>query len=226
MDNRKQEKDMLSRIRAIVKDVTREKKRAAMRQRQPHASEEMGASLETGPIDSSIRPPQLLVPGARFDELPNRHQSEHRLIDGPPSNVKPKEIPPYISQNEPMLLMHYLDKVFPCQFQFYQHSVEDGGRGWLLSLLLETKPFHHAACSLAAYHRQTLYSLRGIRANPYFTSEAMGEQYDVAITELRKYLDLRVSGGVDRSLAEDVQMFCCTLLFVSLEVSFTPDTRG
>lgn len=35
----------------------------------------------------------------------------------------------------------------------YRPSIADGGRGWLLSLLLQTKPLYHASLALAAYHR-------------------------------------------------------------------------
>ncbi|KAG0653037.1 Pestheic acid cluster transcriptional regulator 3 [Hyphodiscus hymeniophilus] len=48
------------------------------------------------------------------------------------------------------LLMHYLDVVFPGQFPFYNPSSSDGGRGWLLLIILRTKPLYHAALSMAA----------------------------------------------------------------------------
>lgn len=38
----------------------------------------------------------------------------------------------------------------------YSPSIAEGGRGWLLSLLLTTKPLLHAALALSSYHRGTM----------------------------------------------------------------------
>ena len=52
--------------------------------------------------------------------------------------------------------MYFLDTVFPLQYPMYNPGIQQGGRGWLLALLLKTKPLYHAALALAAYHRQTV----------------------------------------------------------------------
>lgn len=52
--------------------------------------------------------------------------------------------------------MHFLDDVFPLQYPIYKPKVREGGRGWLLTLLLDTKPLYHAALALSAYHRRTI----------------------------------------------------------------------
>lgn len=52
-----------------------------------------------------------------------------------------------------MLLMHFLDHVIPAQYPLYHPQPLDGGRGWLLSLLLHTKPLYHGALALSSYHR-------------------------------------------------------------------------
>lgn len=55
--------------------------------------------------------------------------------------------------------MHFIDTVFPLQYPMYRPTVFEGGRGWLLSLLLRTKPLYHASLALSAYHRgAVLYS--------------------------------------------------------------------
>lgn len=38
----------------------------------------------------------------------------------------------------------------------YNPRILEGGRGWLLALLLSTKPLYHAALALSAYHRRTI----------------------------------------------------------------------
>lgn len=50
--------------------------------------------------------------------------------------------------------MHYLDNVFPLQFPMYKPSVLEGGRGWLMALLLKMKPLYHATLALSSYHRR------------------------------------------------------------------------
>ena len=52
------------------------------------------------------------------------------------------------------LLMHFLDEVFPLQYPLYQPHIFEGGRGWLLALLLRTKPLYYAALALSSYHRR------------------------------------------------------------------------
>lgn len=52
-----------------------------------------------------------------------------------------------------MLLMHFLDQVVPAQYPLYRPQPLDGGRGWLLSLLLRSKSLYHGALALSSYHR-------------------------------------------------------------------------
>jgi hypothetical protein len=65
-----------------------------------------------------------------------------------------------IPPDESDLLMNFLDNVFPLQYPMYQPmyqpGIMNGGRGWLLSMLLLTKPFYHAALTMSAYHRRTI----------------------------------------------------------------------
>ena len=52
------------------------------------------------------------------------------------------------------LLMHYLDEVFHLQYPMYKPHIFEGGRGWLLALLLRTKPLYHASLAISSYHRR------------------------------------------------------------------------
>lgn len=60
-----------------------------------------------------------------------------------------------MSADDYVLLMYFLDTVFPLQYPMYKPGILEGGRGWLLSLLLRTKPLYHAALAFGAYHRRT-----------------------------------------------------------------------
>ncbi len=59
-----------------------------------------------------------------------------------------------ISAEESVLLMHFLDTVFPLQYPMYKPEIFVGGRGWLLALLFRTKPLYHVALALSLYHRR------------------------------------------------------------------------
>jgi hypothetical protein len=63
--------------------------------------------------------------------------------------------------NDIALLMHYLDHVFPLLFPMYE---PEGGRSWLLALLLKSKPFYHAALTLSACVRRDDVSTQSSRA--------------------------------------------------------------
>ena len=52
--------------------------------------------------------------------------------------------------------MNFLDNVFTLQYPMYKPGVLDGGRGWLLTLLLRVEPYYHAALALSAYHRRSV----------------------------------------------------------------------
>jgi hypothetical protein len=222
MDGGPKEKDSLVAIQETVKRVTSQKKRAAMQQRRQRPTEQGTVSidlLDSPSINAQAYHQLSPTKSPSLQEDSHLQPNNPLLIDGPPLGLTPENTAAYIAQNESVLLMHYLDYVFPCQFRFYQPSLEDGGRGWLLSLLMQTKPLYHAACSLAAYHRQVKYCLDGGMKKGCFTTEALHLQYDVAITELRRYLEVLVSSDRERTLAEDVQLLCSIVLLISIEVS-------
>lgn len=62
-------------------------------------------------------------------------------------------LPFAFTSEEAILLMHFIDNVFPLQYPVYKPSIAEGGRGWVISLLLRTKPLYHACLALASYHR-------------------------------------------------------------------------
>lgn len=223
MDDGPKEKQRLGHIREIVKETTRQKKRVAMLQRQIKALPlEDQVLVRPGQLDLQVPLPSTLdVPRPISQAEADRVNSLPKLIDGPPAGLQPGNAASYVAQNETVLLMHYLDHVFPLQFRFYESSLEEGGRGWLLTLLLECKPLYHAACSLAAYHRQVTYCLREGMMKPCFTGEALNGQYDKAISELRRFLENLVLSDRERSLSEELRLLCSIVIFISIEVSIS-----
>ncbi|KAH8668653.1 fungal-specific transcription factor domain-containing protein, partial [Xylariales sp. PMI_506] len=154
MDGGDQERSMAENFKQIVKTTSR-KKRPIVHVR-------------------NSTPRQPLLKPARPKSSPMRYSpdSEHSTSAGVPSSY-PVNSTNQIKDDSPsencgcassghtfamlpaesILLMHFLDNVFPLQYPAYQPEVVHGGRGWLLQLLLQTKPLYHAALALSAYHR-------------------------------------------------------------------------
>lgn len=118
------------------------------------------------------------------------------------------------------LLMHFLDYTFPQQFPMYQPRFPDGGRGWLLTLLLHTAPLYHAALALGAYHRLLT---NFIMAPPTCRSAALEKQADHLEKCLRnvqkamREMDRFVSGS--RELEIGTAMSVVQLVFHEVSTS-------
>lgn len=78
-----------------------------------------------------------------------------------------------------------------------------------------TKPLYYAACSLAAFHRQLKYCLQGGMKKGCFQIEALQTQYGVAITELRRYLEVLITSNRERTLTEEVELLCSIVFLTS-----------
>jgi hypothetical protein len=61
-----------------------------------------------------------------------------------------------ISAEESALLMMFLDCVFPLQYPMYTPGTVEGGRGWLLTALLQTGALYHASLAFSTYHRRMI----------------------------------------------------------------------
>ncbi|EMR88402.1 hypothetical protein ACHAQE_002699 [Botrytis cinerea] len=118
---------------------------------------------------------------------------------------------------EATLLMHYLDVVFPLQFRFYRPSVSEGGRGWLLSILLHTKPLYHAALSLSAYHQSAMYSGNGSNASDNILVD-LQRHHSLALVGLRQHIDrLSLEIGMG-NVNTKVEILACMICLISFEI--------
>lgn len=91
--------------------------------------------------------------------------------------------------------MHFLDAVFPLQYPMYEPGTSEGGRGWLLALLLRTKPLYHAALALSAYHRRTMIPAK--RSHPFRTA---------ALNEQEKHLEICIA--MLKEASQSSQNYC------------------
>ncbi|TGO36240.1 hypothetical protein BHYA_0131g00180 [Botrytis hyacinthi] len=118
---------------------------------------------------------------------------------------------------EANLLMHYLDIVFPLQFRFYRPLASEGGRGWLLSILLHTRPLYHAALSLSAYHQSAMYSGNKSKTSDNI-HEDLQKHHCLALVGLRQHIDrLSLEIGLGRTKTK-VEILACMICLISFEV--------
>jgi hypothetical protein len=102
--------------------------------------------------------------------------------------------PKVLADHRVRLLMHFLDYVFPMEFSFYKPSIFEGGRGWLLSLLIRTKPLYHAALSVSAYHHSALYTARNLKCKMQTWNE-LQIHHTLALKELHEAMQEIDRGG-------------------------------
>ncbi|KAF2692227.1 hypothetical protein K458DRAFT_285803 [Lentithecium fluviatile CBS 122367] len=140
MDNGDAEKRTADSIKQIVKFTSRRKTGVRVPVRI--------SALKLAPMSSASAP-----------ATKSTHDSEASRITTPPSDYKFLQNSRSAAE-ESILLMHFLDKVFPLQYPMYQPDIFEGGRGWLLALLLRTKPLYYAALALSSYHRRMLICQR------------------------------------------------------------------
>ncbi|KAL4965936.1 transcription factor domain-containing protein [Aspergillus stella-maris] len=91
-----------------------------------------------------------------------------------------------LSTEEATLLMHFLDEVFPLQYPVYKPDTMMGGRGWLLYLLLRTKPLYHAVLALSSYHRLIIGSARLSARCRAFSAVRQEEQLQICLEEVQR----------------------------------------
>lgn len=229
MDGGTAEKAELSRIKDGVKENKRRKRKSQARVRL------MTVEADTIPTSSMIEDEDYQVYPDMQDQCcePERSSSalhQQSQISTPlgPSQyasiiVTPITEPSHFQfgyHREAELLMHYLDYVFALQFRFHKPSVHNGGRGWLLWLLTETKPLYHAALSLGALHQHSLLD-RNIRGQRYHdTLNELNEHHNRALQELQIFLQSNYddSTAADLGRKRRLQILACGVELISFEV--------
>ncbi|KAK0774164.1 hypothetical protein LTR75_016941 [Friedmanniomyces endolithicus] len=134
---------------------------------------------------------------------------------------------PEYDDSQATLLMHYFDVVFPSQFPFYNPSSSEDGRGWLLLLILRTKPLYHAALSMAAYHEQ-------LQNRDTFVSRTcktcavatLRNHRFLAVKELRSHLDSFRQEERAQSFEGNIEVLACIVFLILLESSQLAEVEG
>jgi C6 transcription factor Pro1 len=83
-------------------------------------------------------------------------------------------------------MMHFLDDIFPLQYPVYKPGVLEGGRGWLLPVLLRSKPLYHAALAFGAYYRTITLPTTG-KSSRVAALVEQGKHFEVCIKALNQF---------------------------------------
>jgi hypothetical protein len=115
------------------------------------------------------------------------------------------------------LLMHFLDHVFPLEFPFYNPSMFEGGRGWILSLLMRTKPLYHAALSISAYHHTALNRAKNTMCKIETWNE-LQKHHTLALQELHQDMRELDHSEEESNINERIDALASIVQMVSFEV--------
>jgi hypothetical protein len=238
------EKEIIEVLRQKVKETTSLKRKSRGRRYHNHQTPINNHEADGG--NELAHVPRVLDPSS--DESFRTSLRSARTIDWPPPQSKspsainsltheqssscPSEFnhnnwKPTLNEDETGLLMHYLDYVFPLQFPFYNHTVATGGRGWLLSLLLQVEPLYHAALSIASYHQHYELYYRLYESQHGITLlcdlpvchrlEEQSRRYILSIERLQQHLK-QMSSKTGMMLNRQIEVLVCMIVLVSLEV--------
>lgn len=259
MDGGSIEKAKLEAWRQKVKEITNQKRKLRVRQNAPrspqmhnHLEDHHVPMIPTSAEDAQLTPQSLAPPNEVYStalaQAPTSHWPAERPedstgVDGSPALQLPfpstseeaSQPPPVPCEEETGLLMHYLDYVFPLQFPFYRHSAIKGGRGWLLSLLMQLEPLYHAALSISAYHRHfeefahdhesRVGSIDNTRPLPLCSRlESLLTEHILTLSRLSKLVTRLEDLERNRSelqLPQYIDLIACMATLISLEASYS-----
>lgn len=136
------------------------------------------------------------------------HSSAQPIIPPGSSSIGPERLTSY---REAELIMHYMDAVFPLQFRF--HVPDTRGRGWLLWLLVQSRPLYHAALSLSALH-QSIYMPTQFQSS---YAELAG-YHAQALGDLRRFLQDIQEDITKYEKSRKIEILSCGVSLISFEV--------
>jgi hypothetical protein len=136
------------------------------------------------------------------------HTSEQLLLSSESPSLGPGHLTSY---REAELTMHYMDVVFPLQFRF--HVPDARGRGWLLWLLVQSRPLYHAALSLSALHQSIYMPIQ------FESSYAELAGYHAqTLKDLRRFLQTIQENNMQDEKNRKIEILSCGVSLISFEV--------
>jgi hypothetical protein len=123
-------------------------------------------------------------------------------------------LPQALKGREASLLMYYMDYVFPLQFRMYDPTAIEGGRGWLLSLLLRTPPMYHMTLALSAH----VFEMAEVPNGAKERKQASLAQLGLALQNLQVYIRAYSQKKEASSLEDSIKLLACILQMIAFIV--------
>jgi hypothetical protein len=127
-------------------------------------------------------------------------------------------LPQALKGREASLLMYYLDHVFPIQARMYNPTAVEGGRGWLLSLLLQTPPMYHMTLAMSAHCFEMLELPNGAKERKQASLAQLGS----ALQNLQQYIRVYSQQKETRSVEDNTKVLGCILQMIAFIVRPIP----
>ncbi|ETS75014.1 hypothetical protein PFICI_13498 [Pestalotiopsis fici W106-1] len=139
-------------------------------------------------------------------------------------HIKPhakKPCPDDESERELNFSMLYLDYVVPYMSPFYRPPLLQGGRGWLLVLLMRNKSLFHTALSLASYFFSVMVNktMLGHEDCQQRNWSELQKQQRLSIESLQKSLQCLNSHGVANLFHESIRSLECIIQMISFDAT-------
>lgn len=136
-------------------------------------------------------------------------------------HITKKPCPNDESERELNFSMIYLDYVVPYMSPFYRPPLLQGGRGWLLVLLMRNKSLFHTALCLSSYFFSVMVS-KTMLGHEDCQERNWGElqkQHRLSIEELQKSLQCLNSHGVANLFHESIRSLECMIQMISFDTT-------
>ncbi|KAH8892883.1 hypothetical protein GQ53DRAFT_822391 [Thozetella sp. PMI_491] len=202
MDGGDNERAVLNSLKEIVKRTSRQKIGSQLPNNRDKAVRIAPKRSETYSEDSSSVPELKLGDASDLSQARETlsQKAELGVQQGISAMTPPASEPddPIVRVNlsvpaeEAVLLMHFLDNIFPSQYPMFKPNMSEGGRGWLLNLLLQNNPLYYLALAFSSYHRRTT-----------MPAETAGPIRVATIVQQERHLGICIS-----LMNQSVQRFC------------------
>ncbi|KUJ10404.1 uncharacterized protein LY89DRAFT_596526, partial [Mollisia scopiformis] len=196
MDGGKSEAEMTGRIKQIVKQTTQRKK--------IHRMSKRSARSQPTCFESSSNSQYLLSP------LEISASSCQQLA------VEQTNLFNCMDIKETTLFMHYFDQVFSNQLRFFGLSSVNTDRGWLLSLMTQTRSLYSGMLGLSACHKQSLLLQQTQTYSDNFTYSLLEKYVVDAYKELQ--MSVEQSGKCfPKDLKATIEAVACIIQLIFLD---------
>jgi C6 transcription factor Pro1 len=213
IDGGQREREETEKIKRKIKETNKVKR--LLRNRKNWSSQLDPHTRPSPDITEVLLPRQALI-DAKMPCVTNNLSANVESIGSENNNDSEED---GLNERESCILMHYLDFVFPLQFPFYRPHPTEGGRGWLLSLILGIPAFFYTVLSLSEYHIQASTTYDPVSPRDLNILEDIERHYTLALRGLRHHIEDSESTRKTNDKTIQIGSLGCIIQLISFEVS-------